>query len=143
MTAPATASATQPPGARARQDFAYPFRVDRSSQQTAQAAYTAHVDQLVRQLLLTSPGERVDLPQFGCGLRALVFAPMSDALAATVQLRVLQALNQWLAGIVTATEVTVVTSDENAALGPGTLQVNVSYTVVETQSPASTTVILQ
>jgi uncharacterized protein len=125
-----------------RQDLAYPFRVDSTSQQTAQTTYPTHVEQMVRQLLLTSPGERVDLPQFGCGLRALVFAPMSEALAATVQLRVLQAVNLWLAGIVTATEVAVVTSDENAALEPGTLQVTVSYTVVETQSATSTTVIL-
>jgi uncharacterized protein len=125
-----------------RQDFAYPFRVDPSSQQTAQATYLAHVEQMVIQLLLTSPGERVDLPQFGCGLQALVFAPMSDALAAAVQLRVLQAINQWLAGIVTAAAVSVVTSDDDAALEPGTLQVTLSYTVVETQSSASTTVVL-
>ena len=51
-----------------------------------------HVDQMIRQLLLTDPGERVNLPQFGCGLRSLVFAPNSDALAATVQLRVIQGL---------------------------------------------------
>jgi uncharacterized protein len=126
-----------------RQDLAYPFRVDSASQQTAQAAwYPAHVEQMLRQLLLTSPGERVDLPQFGCGLRALVFAPMSDALAATVQLQIGQAVKQWLAGIVTANNVTVVTSDENAALEPGTLQVTLSYTVVETQSATSTTVVL-
>jgi phage baseplate assembly protein W len=125
-----------------RQDFAYPFRVDPSSQQTAQATYLAHVEQMVIQLLLTSPGERVDLPQFGCGLQALVFAPMSDALAAAVQLRVLQAINLWLAGIVTAAQVAVVTSDENAALEPGTLQVTLTYTVVETQSSATTTVLL-
>ncbi len=126
-----------------RQDYAYPFRVDPSSQQTAQAAYGAHVDQMVRQLLLTSPGERVDLPQFGCGLRALVFAPMSDALSATVQLRVLQALGQWLAGIVVPAQVTVASSNDSAAIEPGTLQVTVAYTLVETQLPASTTVILQ
>ena len=126
-----------------RQDYAYPFRVDPSSQQTAQAAYGAHVDQMVRQLLLTSPGERVDLPQFGCGLRALVFAPMSDALSATVQMQVLQALGQWLAGIVVPGQVTVASSNDNAALEPGTLQVTVAYTLVETQLPASTTVILQ
>jgi uncharacterized protein len=134
-----TAPLSPPP----RQDFAYPFRVDSASQQTAQAAtYPAHVEQMVRQLLLTSPGERVNLPQFGCGLRALVFAPMSDALAATVQLQIGQAVKQWLAGIVTANNVTVVTSDENAALEPGTLQVTLSYTVVETQSATSTTVVL-
>lgn len=125
-----------------RQDFAYPIRVDSSSQQTAQATYLAHVQQMVRQLLLTAPGERVDLPQFGCGLRQLVFAPMSDALSATVQLRVLQAVNQWLAGIVTAVQVAVVTSNDDAALQPGTLQVSLTYTVVETQSSAATTVVL-
>jgi uncharacterized protein len=133
---------TTPLSSLPRQDFAYPFRVDSTSQHTAQATYPDHVEQMVRQLLLTSPGERVDLPQFGCGLRALVFAPMSDALAATVQLRVLQAVNQWLAGIVTAAEVAVVTSDENSALQPGTLQVTLTYTVVETQSSATTTVML-
>jgi phage baseplate assembly protein W len=125
-----------------RQDFAYPIRVDSSSQQTAQATYLAHVQQMVRQLLLTSPGERVDLPQFGCGLMQLVFAPMSDALSATVQLRVLQAVNQWLAGIVTAVQVAVVTSNDDAALQPGILQVSLTYTVVETQSSAMTTVVL-
>ena len=98
---------------------------------------------MVRQLLLTSPGERVNLPQFGCGLRALVFAPITDALAATVQLRVLQSLNQWLAGIVTVNEVTVLTASDVASLAPGTIQVTVAYTVVDTQVPASTTVILQ
>ena len=133
---------TAPLGPLPRQDLAYPFRVDSTSQQTAQAAYLAHVGQMVRQLLLTAPGERVDLPQFGCGLRALVFAPMSDALAATVRLRVLQAVNRWLAGIVTAAEVSTQTSNENTALQPGTLQVTLSYTVVETQIPTSTTVLL-
>ena len=39
----------------ARQDFAFPFRIDPVSQQTAQAGYAAHVDQMVRQLLLTAP----------------------------------------------------------------------------------------
>jgi phage baseplate assembly protein W len=126
-----------------RTDYGYPFQVDPTSQQTAQAPYATHVEQMVRQLLLTAPGERVDLPQFGCGLQALIFAPMSDALAATVQLRVLQAVNQWLAGIVSVREVSVVTSADNAALEPGTLQVTVSYTVVETQSTTSTTVTLQ
>jgi uncharacterized protein len=125
-----------------RTDYYYPFRVDPASQQTAQAGYADHVYQMVRQLLLTSPGERVDLPQFGCGLRALVFAPITDALATTVQLRVLQSLNQWLAGIVTVNEVSVLTASEAASLAPGTIQVTVAYTVVDTQVPASATVIL-
>jgi hypothetical protein len=59
-----------------------------------------------------------------------------------VQLRVLQSLNQWLAGIVTVNEVSVLSSAQDAALAPGTIQVTVAYTVLDTQVPASTTVIL-
>ncbi len=122
--------------ALARQDFAFPFRIDPASQQTARASYAAHVDQMVRQLLLTTPGERVNLPQFGCGLRALVFAPRTDALAATVKLRVIQGLNQWLAGVVNVIDVAV----GGAAAEPGTLEVTVSYTLVETQTDQAVTV---
>jgi uncharacterized protein len=128
------------PPAPLRHDFAFPFRVDPVSQQTAQAAYPAHVEQMVRQLLLTTPGERVNLPQFGCGLRGLVFSPLSDALAATVKLRVLQALDQWLAGIVVVGEVGVSTSQESAQFEPGTITVSVTYTLVETQATENVTV---
>jgi phage baseplate assembly protein W len=124
-----------------RQDYAFPFRIDPASQQTAQAGYPAHVDQMVRQLLLTTPGERADLPQFGCGLRSLVFAPDSDALAATVKLRVIQALSQWLAGVVTVADVTVGPGVSGGAVAePGTLTVTVSYTLVETQTSQAVTV---
>ncbi len=119
-----------------RHDYAFPFRVDPASQQTAQTGYPAHVDQLVRQVLLTSPGERVNLPQFGCGLRSLLFAPGTDALAATVKLRVIQGLTQWLAGVVTVIDVAV------AAPEPGTLQVTVTYTLTETQTNQAVTVTL-
>jgi phage baseplate assembly protein W len=119
-----------------RNDYAFPFQINPWSQQTAQAAYAAHVDQMIRQLLLTIPGERVDLPQFGCGLRALVFAPDTDALAAAVRLRVIQGLNQWLAGEVTIGDVDVA----GGAADPGTLQVTVTYTLVETQTNQTVTV---
>lgn len=124
----------------ARQDYAFPFRIDTASQQTAQAGYSDHVDQMIRQLLLTDPGERVDLPQFGCGLRSLVFAPNSDALAATVQLRVSQGLQQWLAGIVNVAEVVVGAGTVGPPVAPGTLEVTVTYTLVETQTTQAVTV---
>jgi phage baseplate assembly protein W len=123
-----------------RQDFAFPFRIDPGSQQTTQVSYRGHVDQMVRQLLLTAPGERVDLPQFGCGLRSLVFAPNTSALAATVKLRVIQGLNQWLAGVVNVVDVVIAVSTNGAALDPGTLQVTVAYTLVETQTDQTVTV---
>jgi phage baseplate assembly protein W len=122
-----------------RQDFAFPFRVDPASQQTAQAGYAAHVDQMIRQLLLTTPGERVGQPQFGCGLRSLVFASNSDALLATVKLRVIQGLNQWLAGVVDVVDV-VLAQTPGSVPEPGTLQVLVTYTLVETRTSQTVTV---
>lgn len=125
-----------------RRDYGYPLRIDGGSQQAAQAPYAAHVEQMIEQVLLTSPGERVDLPQFGCGLRALVFAPMTDSLQASLQIQVTQALGRWLAGVVDVTSVDVETSGTVAALEPGTVQVTVSYTLVDTQTPSQTTVTL-
>ena len=124
----------------ARQDYAFPFRIDPASQQTAQVSYAAHVDQMVLQLLLTTPGERVDLPQFGCGLRSLVFAPNNDALLAAVKLRVIQGLTQWLAGVVNVVDVALDTGGTVAE--PGTLQVTVTYTLVETQANQTVTAVI-
>lgn len=80
-----------------RHDYAFPFRIDPASRQAQRTDYAAHVEQMVIQLVLTSPGERADLPAFGCGLRALIFAPNSAALSATAQLLVQQGLDRWLA----------------------------------------------
>jgi phage baseplate assembly protein W len=126
----------------ARRDYAYPLRIDGGSQQAAQSPYAAHVEQMIEQVLLTSPGERVDLPQFGCGLRSLVFAPLTDSLKASLQIQVTQALGRWLAGVVSVTSVDVETSQTNAALEPGTVQVTVSYTLVDTQTSELATVTL-
>lgn len=124
----------------ARQDFAFPFRIDPASRRTAQAGYAAHVAQMIRQVLLTTPGERVDLPQFGCGLRSLVFAPNSDALLAAVKLRVIQGLAQWLGGVVNVVDVAVGQDAAGSVPEPGTLQVTVTYTLIETQTTQAVTV---
>jgi phage baseplate assembly protein W len=126
----------------ARTDYAFPLRIDGGSQQAAQAPYAGHVEQMIEQILLTAPGERADLPQFGCGLRQLVFAPLTSTLSATLNIQVTQALGQWLEGVIQVFAVDVTTSDD-AALEPGTVQVTVSYTLVDTQTSEQTTVTLQ
>ncbi len=122
-----------------RTDYAFPFRIDPASGQAAQAPYDAHVDQMIRQILLTTPGERADLPEFGCGLRQLLFAPNSDALQATTQLMVQRSLNQWLAGQIKLQGVDVTP-------GPGgdysQLLIQVRYVLLETQSLQKTTVVV-
>jgi hypothetical protein len=67
--------------------------------------YARHVEQLMMQVLLTNPGERINRPDFGCGLRRMVFAPNSDVSANLVQITVLQALGKWLPTVVKVDEV--------------------------------------
>jgi len=75
-------------------------------------SYAAHVEQLMRQVLLTNPGERINRPDFGCGLRRMVFAPNSDVSAGLLQVTVTQALDEWLSSVVETEEVVVKAENE-------------------------------
>ncbi len=121
-----------------RRDYAFPFRIDSGSRQAAETAYADHVRQMVRQLLLTSPGERADLPEFGCGLRRLLFAPHSEALDATTQMLVQQALNKWLAGQIQVGRVQVATPDETPDRSQ--LLVTIEYVLLATRTSDSLSV---
>ncbi|HEV2956323.1 MAG TPA: GPW/gp25 family protein [Xanthobacteraceae bacterium] len=115
----------------ARHDYAFPFRIDPASGQAARIGYEAHVEQMIRQVLLTDPGERVDLPDFGCGVRQLIFAPNSDALAATTQLIVLQSLNRWLGDQIQVQKVAVTRPE------PAQLFIQIEYVLIDAQAPRS------
>src|SRR5215469_756724 len=113
-----------------RHDYASPSRIDPASGQAGQTPYQAHVDQMIRQVLLTSPGERIDLPEFGCGLRQLIFASHTEALNATTNLIVLEALNRWLAGVIEVQKVTV--DPSTAELGQ--LSIEIQYVISATNT---------
>lgn len=69
-------------------NIAFPFRVDPTGR-TATATSSDHVRQMIEVTLFTEPGERVNRPDFGCGLMQLVFSGRSSsestAIAAVVQ----------------------------------------------------------
>jgi phage baseplate assembly protein W len=50
-------------------------------------------------ILSTAPGERLMLPEFGCGIHDLVFEANTASLRAIVQTRVREALDRWEARI--------------------------------------------
>jgi phage baseplate assembly protein W len=79
-----------------------------------------HLRDMLEQLLLTSPGERVNRPDFGCGLLRQVFEPNSPELAAGVQFTIQASILRWLGDIIEPQAVEVV-ADE------GTLRVTVTY----------------
>ena len=123
-----------------RHDFLMPFAIDAGSGQAARSSYPDHVDQMIRQVLLTDPGERVCLPTFGAGLRRLIFAPISAQLGATTQMIVSQALTTWLGDQIVVDKVTVETSADDPNATAGIVTITISYTLIETQSVRQTEV---
>ena len=59
------------------------------------------------QVLFTAPGERVNQPEFGCGLLNLVFEPNSDVLAVATQFSIRQALTRWIGDVIIVDSVQV------------------------------------
>lgn len=81
----------------------------------------SYVLQLIEQVLFTSPGERVNLPDFGSGLLQLPFAPNSMEMAAATQFSVQAALQKWLSNYIKVQSVVATVSE-------ATLTVTVTYT---------------
>jgi phage baseplate assembly protein W len=98
----------------------FPLHVG-SGGRTATTDGDDHVRDMVHQVLFTAPGERVNRPDFGCGLLELAFEPNSDVLAAALELRVRSSLQRWLSDVI---EVDRVRLDHDDAR----LVVDVEYT---------------
>ena len=90
----------------------YPFHFDGRGR-TATTDGDDHVRDLIEQVLFTSPGERVNRPEFGCGLKQLVFMPNSDALASATQQLVHGALHRWLEEVIAVESVDVQAIDSS------------------------------
>ena len=102
----------------------FPYQFDGRGR-TQQASLQDYVRQLVEQVLFTSPGERVNLPDFGSGLLQLPFAPNSVEMAAATQFTVQGALQKWLGNYVKV--LSVVASAQDAVL-----TVTVTYSLLNT-----------
>jgi phage baseplate assembly protein W len=96
--------------------FDFPYHVDGRGR-TAETAEDDHIRDLIHQVLFTNPGERVNRPDFGCGISQLVFMPSSDALAAATQFLVQGALTRWLDNVIAVQRVEVVAKDNTLTVG--------------------------
>lgn len=100
----------------------FPLRIGRNGAVTASRA--EHVRQQIEQVLFTDPGERVFRPEFGAGLRTLVFEPNTRALWTVASKRILSALSDALQGEVDPRSLDVEVTGEGERLA-----VIVAYTV--------------
>lgn len=104
--------------------LSFPYQFDNRGR-TQQTTLEDYLRRLVEQVLFTSPGERVNLPDFGSGLLQLPFAPNSIELAAATQFTVQAALQKWLGSYVSVQSVTASAQD-------AVLTVSVTYTPLNT-----------
>jgi len=120
---------TTPAAGSGRGDVAFPFRFDERGRTAMPADYDRHVRELLEQLLFTSPGERVNRPDYGCGLLQLLFAANSPELAATVEYTARAAVQRWLGDLLDLLEL-LATAEESV------LRVDVRYVVRRTRQEA-------
>jgi uncharacterized protein len=105
----------------------HPIAVDPGLGELArQTDYPAHVVELMKQVLFTAPGERINRPDFGCGLRQMVFAPNSDVTAGLVKVSVFQALDRWLSSVIQVQDVQVRALEE-------VLEIRIAYLLLSNQ----------
>jgi phage baseplate assembly protein W len=102
----------------------FPLHFD-SSGRTASTDDAGHIRDMIEQLLFTSPGERVNQPDFGSGLLQMVFAPNSPELAAALQFTTQAALQRYLGDLIDLRELQVTSDDAR-------LNVTVRYAVRRT-----------
>ena len=101
----------------------YPLAIDGGLGRLAEETdYAQHIEQLILQLVFTAPGERINRPDFGCGIKRMVFAPNSIVNAALAQVTIFQSLNNWLGTAIDVNEVKAVAIEER-------LEISIAYTL--------------
>jgi phage baseplate assembly protein W len=83
----------------------FPFRIDDSGR-TAETNDQDYVRDLIEQVLFTGRGERVNRPDFGCGIGQSVFEP-NDIARSAVESVVASDLQRWLSEVLLVRSVRV------------------------------------
>ena len=104
----------------------FPLRV--TGEGGRQAGRIQHIRELVLQALLTSPGERVFVEEFGIGAQRLVFAPMNETLWARIENRLVADLSDILQGDADTSSITVTARPDEGA--GEVLRISISYRLI-------------
>jgi phage baseplate assembly protein W len=113
----------------------HPYRLT-DERRLAEADVERHVADLVRLVLLTSPGDRLHRPEFGAGLGAgALFEPLQAGLLGVVEVRARGSLEDALGDRIEVREVTV------RAEGESTIAAAVSYRLRDTGAPGAVEVV--
>ena len=109
--------------------WTFPVRTNRTGAIALTSADT-EIEESIRLILATAPGERPMRPEFGCGVHNFVFAPADSATAGDIAYAVRVALERWEPRI----ELTSVTVRVDAVQN-GLLYIDINYALRGTNDP--------
>ena len=113
------------------QGLAFPLQIDQQGG-LALARGARDIEQAIRIILGTAPGERMMRPEFGCRIHELVFASMNAATRGLAAYYVKEALARW--------EPRINVQEINALIDPGrdgTLLIEIHYEIKDTHDSHS------
>jgi phage baseplate assembly protein W len=108
--------------------WAFPVRTDATGG-IAMVERIREIEEAIRLILGTAPGERPMRPEFGCGIHDQVFAPMDATTAGHIAYEVRRALERW--------EPRIDLEDVVVTLAPAeaTIWIDVRYLISGTNDP--------
>jgi len=108
--------------------LSFPFRVGNEGRAVQISTLEEHVRDEIVQLLLTNPAERLFLPEFGGGVRRLVFEGADEATTgAMAKALITQNIRRWLGHRVTLETLEVKVENE-------TIEVEIIYRIAGTEN---------
>lgn len=106
--------------------LSFPFRVGKDGRTARVLSLEEHVRDELIQLILTNPGERLFLPEFGGGARRLVFENIDEAVAGLTKATLTRAISKWLGHRITLEDLNVTVENE-------TIEVDIKYRIAGTE----------
>lgn len=90
--------------------------------------FVANTRQNVKNLLMTSPGERVMMPDFGVGLRRYLFENDTNFISAEIEDRIFEQFSSYM-NFVEIVEIRFATSDDSPSIKENEMAIKLSYRI--------------
>ncbi len=106
--------------------LAFPFRIETTGRAAQVTTLEDHVRDELMQLILTNPAERLFVPEFGAGVRRLVFENIDETTGAMTKAIITRAISRWIGHRVVLENLTVLIENEK-------IEVDLKYRIAGTE----------
>lgn len=106
--------------------LSFPFRIGNDGRTAQTSSLEDHIRDELIQLILTNLGERAFLPEFGGGVRRLVFENTDETTAGMTKAMLTQSISTWLGHRITLEGLSVTVENEK-------IEVEIKYRIAGTE----------